>query len=78
MLFHLLFPLAEQYPVFNVFRYITFRAAGAVVTALLLTLWMGPWFIRMGCADCRSVRTFATSDPSDIRSRLVRRPWVAC
>lgn len=47
MLFHLLFPLAEQYPVFNVFRYITFRAAGAVVTAVLLTLWLGPWFIRM-------------------------------
>ncbi len=47
MLFHLLYPLAEQYPVFNVFRYITFRAAGAVVTALLLSLWLGPWFIRM-------------------------------
>ncbi len=47
MLFHLLYPLAEQYPVFNVFRYITFRTAGAVVTAVLLSLWLGPWFIRM-------------------------------
>jgi phospho-N-acetylmuramoyl-pentapeptide-transferase len=47
MLFHLLYPLAEQYPVFNVFRYITFRAAGAVVTAVLLSMWLGPWFIRM-------------------------------
>ena len=47
MLFHLLFPLSEQVPVFNVFRYITFRAAGAVVTALLLALVVGPWFVRV-------------------------------
>lgn len=46
MLYHLLFPLSETVPAFNVFRYITFRAAGAVVTALLLSLWLGPWFIR--------------------------------
>ena len=46
MLYHLLFPLSETMPAFNVFRYITFRAAGAVVTALLLSLWLGPWFIR--------------------------------
>lgn len=45
MLYHLLFSLHEQYPVFNVFRYITFRAAGAVVTALLLCLFAGPLFI---------------------------------
>lgn len=31
---------------FNVFRYVTFRAAGAAVTALLLSLWWGPGFIR--------------------------------
>jgi len=46
MLFHLLVPLSEQLPIFNVFRYITFRTAGAVVTALLLSLLAGPWFIR--------------------------------
>lgn len=31
---------------FNMFRYVTFRAAGAAVTALLLSLWWGPGFIR--------------------------------
>ena len=31
---------------FNVFRYVTFRGAGAAVTALLLSLWWGPVFIR--------------------------------
>ena len=31
---------------FNVFRYITFRSIFAVLTALLISLVIGPWFIR--------------------------------
>src|SRR5688500_7188174 len=46
MLDHLLFPLAERWAVFNGFRYITFRSAGAVMTAVLLSLLLGPGFIR--------------------------------
>ncbi len=46
MLYHLLYPLHELFAPFNVFRYITFRAAGAAVTALLLSLVLGPGFIR--------------------------------
>ncbi len=46
MLYHLLFPLHETFGAFNVMRYITFRSAAAVVTALLLSLAFGPWFIR--------------------------------
>jgi phospho-N-acetylmuramoyl-pentapeptide-transferase len=46
MLYHVLFPLHEQFAAFNVFRYITFRAAGAVVTAVLLSLVLGPYFVR--------------------------------
>jgi phospho-N-acetylmuramoyl-pentapeptide-transferase len=47
MLYHLLFPLRDVIPAFNVFRYITFRVAAAVVTALLLSWLFGPRFIRM-------------------------------
>ena len=47
MLFHLLYPLSEQFPAFNVFRYITFRTASAVVTSLLLSMLLGPAFIRL-------------------------------
>lgn len=46
MLYHLLYPLHEYFSVFNVFRYITFRAAYATVTALLICFVIGPWFIR--------------------------------
>ncbi|HEX7183991.1 MAG TPA: phospho-N-acetylmuramoyl-pentapeptide-transferase [Thermoanaerobaculia bacterium] len=46
MLFHLLYPLREHVAAFNVFRYITFRVAMAIVTALLLSWLLGPWFVR--------------------------------
>jgi len=46
MLYHLLYPLHTLFGGFNVFRYITFRSVGATITAFLLCLWIGPWFIR--------------------------------
>ena len=46
MLYHLLAPLAKQHILFNLLNYITFRAAGATVTALLLAFWLGPEIIR--------------------------------
>jgi phospho-N-acetylmuramoyl-pentapeptide-transferase len=42
MLYHLLFPLADQFGPFNLFRYLTFRSGGALVTALLISFLMGP------------------------------------
>jgi phospho-N-acetylmuramoyl-pentapeptide-transferase len=46
MLYHLLYPLVDYHTVFNVFRYVTFRTAGAIMTALLLSLVLGPALIR--------------------------------
>jgi len=46
VLYHLLAPLAKQHIFFNLFNYLTFRAAGAVVTALLLAFLCGPAIIR--------------------------------
>jgi phospho-N-acetylmuramoyl-pentapeptide-transferase len=46
VLYHLLAPLAKQHILFNLLTYITFRAAGATVTALLLAFWLGPGIIR--------------------------------
>jgi len=45
MLFLLLFPLADEFTVFNLFRYITFRTGGAVVTALVISFVIGPRLI---------------------------------
>jgi len=46
MLYHILYPLTEHYSAFNVFRYITFRTAGATLTALVICLAFGPQVIR--------------------------------
>ena len=46
MFYHLLYGLRETYGVFNVFQYITFRTAMATVTALLVSLLLGPGLIR--------------------------------
>src|SRR5579863_8387882 len=45
MLYPLLYPLADQFQAFNLFRYITFRSGGAVVTALLISFITGPRII---------------------------------
>ena len=46
MLYHLLFPLHTQISGLNVVQYITFRTAAAGLTALVISLTMGPWTIR--------------------------------
>lgn len=46
MLYSLLTPLADDFIFFNLFRYITFRTGGAVLTALIIALLMGPGLIR--------------------------------
>ncbi|MGB8990504.1 MAG: phospho-N-acetylmuramoyl-pentapeptide-transferase [Desulfobaccales bacterium] len=46
MLYHLLYPLKSVFGGFNVFRYITFRTIFAILTALIISLVVGRWFIR--------------------------------
>jgi phospho-N-acetylmuramoyl-pentapeptide-transferase len=47
MFYHFFYPLSQDYAIFNVFRYITFRAAYSGVTALVLSLILGTYMIRM-------------------------------
>jgi phospho-N-acetylmuramoyl-pentapeptide-transferase len=46
VLYHLLYPLKSVFGGFNVFRYITFRTIFAILTALLISMVVGGWFIR--------------------------------
>ncbi len=45
MLYHFLAPLSRTIKIFNLFNYITFRAAGAFVTSLLVAFLVGPAII---------------------------------
>ncbi|MBF0340655.1 MAG: phospho-N-acetylmuramoyl-pentapeptide-transferase [Magnetococcales bacterium] len=46
MLYNLLYPLSGHWSALNLFKYITFRTIGAVLTALILSFLVGPWMIR--------------------------------
>jgi len=45
MLYLFLVPLARDFTAFNVFRYVTFRSFMALITALVISLVIGPWLI---------------------------------
>lgn len=45
MLFNFLAPLSDEFIVFNLFRYLTFRSGGAVLTALIISFILGPRII---------------------------------
>ncbi|MEM6536222.1 MAG: phospho-N-acetylmuramoyl-pentapeptide-transferase [Pseudomonadota bacterium] len=45
MLYALLTPYADQFQLFNVFRYLTFRTGGGIVTALVISFLLGPSMI---------------------------------
>jgi phospho-N-acetylmuramoyl-pentapeptide-transferase len=46
MLYNLLTPFADDFILFNLFRYITFRTGCAIMTALIISLIIGPTLIR--------------------------------
>ena len=64
MLYHLLYPLHASFSAFNVFRYITFRAIYASLTAFIICFLLGPWVIKrlrqmqVGSAEYTVVRTY--------------------
>ncbi len=45
MLYNLLSPLGDQFLLFNLFRYLTFRSGASVVTALVICFLLGPRII---------------------------------
>lgn len=47
MLYQLLTSLKDSFSFLNMFEYITFRAASAAITALLISFLIGPWIIHI-------------------------------
>ena len=47
MLYLWLAPYADEWAIFNLFKYLTFRTGGAIMTALLICFIFGPKIIRM-------------------------------
>src|SRR3954453_17841988 len=70
MYYLILFTLVEHFSAFNVFRYITFRSGGAVVTSLLISFIFGPGLIAWLRSVQREGQPIRTDGP---QSHLVRK-----
>jgi phospho-N-acetylmuramoyl-pentapeptide-transferase len=46
LFYHLLYQLKDVFIGFNVFRYITFRSIGSIITAFLISVVLGPYIIK--------------------------------
>jgi phospho-N-acetylmuramoyl-pentapeptide-transferase len=70
LLYYLLIPLVPRFHALNIFNYITFRAAGAAVTAILLGFIVGPLILKRldNAANYQVVRE-GTPDSHALKSK---------
>jgi phospho-N-acetylmuramoyl-pentapeptide-transferase len=69
VLYHLLVPLGRDHILFNVFRYLTFRSFMALITALVLSLLIGPWLIERLRVAQHGAETVREDTPDRHRSK---------
>lgn len=67
--------LVKYYSGFNVFSYLTFRAIVSLLTALFISLWMGPRMIAR-LQKCPLDRSYETTVRNRTSVNAVRQPWV--
>ena len=62
---------------FNVFRYLTVRTAGSLITALVFVFMFGPWIIdHLRLRQGRASRSAPTARSRTSSPRPARRPWA--
>ncbi len=67
--------LVKYYSGFNVFSYLTFRAIVSLLTALFISLWMGPRMIAR-LQNSPSVRSFVATARNRTSARKAPQPWA--
>lgn len=67
--------LVKYYSGFNVFSYLTFRAIVSLLTALFISLWMGPRMIAR-LQKCPLDRSYVTTVRNRTSVNAVRQLWV--
>lgn len=70
--------LSDGGDVFNLFRYITFRAGGAFLTALLFGFIFGQPLINVLRRTQGKGQPIRNDGPEGILSKPARRPWAVC
>jgi hypothetical protein len=67
--------LVKYYSGFNVFSYLTFRAIVSLLTALFISLWMGPRMIAR-LQKLSLVRLFVTTARNHTLASVVPQRWA--
>jgi phospho-N-acetylmuramoyl-pentapeptide-transferase len=79
MFYNFVYPLADLFGPFNLFRYLTFRSIAAFLTALILSFVIGGGLIRwLRSKQARVSRSARTGRPATSSARKARRPWAGC
>ena len=77
MLYNLLAPFAHDFILFNLFRYITFRTGGAMVTSLAHLFYLRAAHYPLAAQRSRArVSRSAATAPKRISRKKARRPWA--
>ncbi len=76
-MFHLLYQLSDQFQAFNLFRYMTFRTGGAIMTALLVVFIFGPALINLMRLSQGKGQPIREDGPQGhLLTKRARRPWA--
>ena len=72
----MLVELADEVSVFNVFRYITFRTGGALITSALIVFLFGPMIIASLRVRQGKGQPIRADGPQTHSRRRERPPWA--
>ena len=79
MFYNLVYPLADVFSPFNLFRYLTFRSIAAFLTALILSFLIGGGLIRWLRSKQGQGQPIRDDGPAThLVPRRARRPWAGC
>ena len=65
MLHEYLYPFSDSFQIFNVFKYISFRTGGAILTALIISFILGPFLINLLRTFQKEGQPIRTDGPAD-------------
>jgi phospho-N-acetylmuramoyl-pentapeptide-transferase len=77
VIYHLLMPFRDEIAGLGVVRFITFRTAAASLSALALSLLLGPWLIRRLRAF-QIGQVVRQDGPRRTSRKPARRRWAGC
>ena len=78
MFYFFLIPLIEKFNFLNLFNYLTFRAGGALFTAFLISIIIGPKFIKLLKKIQKNGQPIRKDGPRSHPNKVEHQRWAVC